>query len=341
MRSIHGTLFRYIALVWLLGLVIVTGAAYVVGKRSLEQFSRDDYQSLIASVAHHIETSFQEELQALDQVAGMSAFQPFDRPAARTTVAAFLGFDNIFSTIHVYEPDGTLAFAEKRPSVTAYQIEGNFHNKADADYVRRAEQVLATGKPLASPTYYTSSGELYQTYLVPIINDGKAVGLLSGGVFPDLSGLEKWIEGLKLGDDNFLEITDSSGRVVAHSGRPAHTYETYSATIPSLNFVVKLGASTARLEARLSEWLKILVIIFAVGVLVNLVITTWIGRRLSRPFAEIRAKLDALEQGDFRVRLATRARSDEIGVLSEKIQKISDRIETHQMLGEFWAGDDK
>ncbi len=340
MKSIRGILFRYISLVWLLGLVIVTGAAYLVGKNSLEQFSRDDYENLSQSVAHHVETSFQEQLHSLDQIAEMSGFRPFDRDQARATVVAFLSFENIFSTIHVYEPDGALSFAERRPSVTDYQIEPNFHQKTDADYVRLAEAVLASQRPKASATYFTSSGELYQTYLVPIVNDGKTVGLLSGGVFPNLRGLETWIDGLKLGDDNFLEIADSRGRVVARTGRPSESFESHVAIIPSLNLVVTLGAGRARLEGRLREWFKILVTIFTIGVIVNLAITTWIGRRLSRPFAEMSAKLDALEKGDFHVRIASGARTDEIGLLTEKLQRVSDRIEKHQMLGEFWAADD-
>ena len=340
MKSIRGILFRYIAVVWFVGLVIVTGAAYVVGKNSLEQFSRADYENLIRSVSHHVEASLQEQLQSLDQIAKMPALQPFDPPTARATVVAFLGFDNIFSTIHVYQPDGSLLFAEKRPSVPAYKISNNFHQGLNKDYERLAETVLQTQRPMASRTNFTSSGQLYQTYVVPIINDGKTVGLLSGGVFPNVRGLEKWIEGLKLGDDNFLEITDSQGRTIARTGRTPESFETYSATIPSLNLVVTLGAGTARLEARLDEWFEILVILFSVGVLVNLAITTWIGRRLSRPFSEIVTKLDAIERGDFRARLAAVTRTDEIGMLSEKIQRISDRIEKHRILGEFWVADD-
>ncbi|MGE0615528.1 MAG: hypothetical protein AB7P04_07795, partial [Bacteriovoracia bacterium] len=108
--------------------------------------------------------------------------------------------------------------------------------------------------------------------------------------------------------------------------------------VPSLNLLIVLGASTARIEERVSSWNKVLVLIFSVGLLVHLAVTAWIGKKLSRPFQEIADKLDGLERGKFDGRFSPTSmrRNDEIGLLAGKVQKISDRVEKDEILGEFW-----
>ncbi|MGE0616538.1 MAG: cache domain-containing protein, partial [Bacteriovoracia bacterium] len=298
MRSIRGILFRYISVVWVVGLSSVAGVTFFLSKKALEQFAQDDYEHLIHSVGHQVETSFQEQLLALDKIAELPGFQPFEPAKAAALAENFLQYDNIFSTIHAYYADGRLAFAKKRALFPPYNIEPNFNQKYDKEYIQLAKRVLQNNERAASTAFVTSLGEIYQTYLVPIRDPkrphAQPIGLVSGAVFPKVKGLNKWIEGLKLGEDNFILVTDPKGQIVVESGkidpalrpilsdhvagflkdaypggayngaagspptvkarvRSGIPYLLVAEAVPSLNLLIVLGASTARIEERVSS----------------------------------------------------------------------------------------
>jgi HAMP domain-containing protein len=200
---------------------VVTAVACYLTSEAITQFAVRDATNALNFVINNIRSTYSHELQYLDTLANGDGFCPFRKEVAQDFARDFLLYENMFATMHMYAANGDLIFAEKRPSVPAYVIEANFYQKPDAAYIKLARTVLEQERPAASETFFTSSNDLYQTYITPVFtgrDHKKIFGLLSGGVFPHRQKVDRLLSGLKLGQDNFILITDSHGRLMASDG---------------------------------------------------------------------------------------------------------------------------
>ncbi|MBI4861066.1 MAG: methyl-accepting chemotaxis protein [Candidatus Riflebacteria bacterium] len=221
MRSIRTLVFTGL-FASVLGFFVAAAAvvAFVVD-RTIHDSILDESSTLVSFVAFNIKSTYLEQLKAAERLAAMRGFSPFEQASAQRTVEEFLQFDNIFGTVHVYRSDGRLLFARRRASVAPYVVEPSFRSKPDPEYIQRADRVLAGRVPLATRTFSTSAGELYQTYLVPIADPekpGRVFGILSGGVFPLLKRLDPLLTGLNLGAGNCIVVCDARGNVLGRGG---------------------------------------------------------------------------------------------------------------------------
>ena len=220
MRSIRSIIFFNLFWILIVFFSIVAGTAYCLTNNALMQFAVADTTRSLTFVISNIRTNYTNDLRALDDIARMEGFVPFARQEAQRIIKEFLQFQNVFSTIHMYRKEGDLIFAEQRAGVPEYVIEASFRQK-NKRYIALVESVLAQKLPLASETFYTPSGKLYQTYVTPVFADKEkrtVFGVLSGAVFPRWQSLDKLLKGLKLGKDNFILVTDHAGRLIASDG---------------------------------------------------------------------------------------------------------------------------
>lgn len=221
MRSIRSIIFLHLFWIIFAFSSVVSGVAYYLTNEAIRQFAVKDAITELEFVISNIRANYSHELQYLDTLANIDGFQPFNKETAVSMVKRFLLYENLFGSMHLYAKNGELIFAEKRSSLPKYTIESNFYKKQEPEFIALAKQVLDKKRPAASETFFTSSGDLYQTYITPVFADKEhknIFGLLSGGVFPRRQKIDHMLAGLKLGQDNFILISDSHGRLMGNDG---------------------------------------------------------------------------------------------------------------------------
>lgn len=377
MRSIRSIIFLRLFWIVLIFFSVVSGVAYYLTNEAITHFAIKDATTSLNFVINNIRVNYSHELQYLDTLANVDGFSPFRKESAQDMSARFLLYENLFSTMHMYSATGDLIFAEKRPSIPRYAIEPNFYKKPDPGFIALAKRVLAEKHPAASETFYTSSNDLYQTYITPVFTDSthtSVFGLLSGGVFPRRQKLDHLLAGLKLGQDNFIFITDSKGRLMAidgiseaelqsslkahlnqavhdfyenkqPAGQPLIYFKTkvgashfivMSLPIPELKLVVTVGSSTALIDQKQVELSHRLLVALIAGLLLSLFASIFAGERLSRPFREMVDTVSKINSGNFAARVQY-DKDDEIGALSRLINTLAEKIDKAEYLGNLWS----
>lgn len=236
MRSIRTILFSWFSIV-IVGLFLATGAVlYSVTERLLAQFFIEDNSQALGFIAQNIRAHYAANLRALDKLAAREGFSPLNLSSVSNHIGHFLENDNFFGRVELYSPRGELLSAHDRQSSSSREASReNLFKKWDRGFVETVGHVLQTGKPLATPSFRRSNGEVYQSYIVPIFGLRRVVtGLLVGAVYYDEHQFRYFMEGLKLGDRNFLLLTDAEGNLLAQDGIGSETPEAVAERISSL-----------------------------------------------------------------------------------------------------------
>jgi HAMP domain-containing protein len=379
MQSIRFLISSRLILVVMAYFALMAGGGYWVVSRTIRQSVIDDSQTSLRSIVANIRSNYLARLHELDEVAKLDGFHPFDPARAAALTEQFLAFNSVIRTVHVYKADGSLVFAKRHASIPPYAYGGSFRVRPQPEFLRLAETVIATQRPAITETFYTSKGDLLQTYVVPIVADppaGKAVGIISGGVFPLRHRLDSLVEGLTMTDRNFILISDTKGNTVARSGlisgetmqvvkpRLSRTVEgllgpkrrasvvvvdaldqevgtpfvLLSGAVKEMNLVVTLGVSTRSVDDKLAELGRWVLLVMVGGLIFTSFAAMVVGNRLSRPLVEIFDVLKALNVGDFTARVRYTA-NDEIGYLGELINRLSAKIRKDRYLGDLWSHD--
>ena len=381
MRSIQNLIFIRLFSIILIFFGVVSGFTYVLTSEAIKQFAISDASTSLSFIVNNIEGNYKSELIAIDQIASLDGFVPFDEKIAQGVVKEFLQLPNIFTTVYFYKVNGDLVFAEKRfsPDPTTYKPKSNFYQK-DAQFVALARKVIAERRSVSSDALFSRSGELYQTYLTPVFDDREkqhVMGILSGGVFPRLKKIEYLLRGLKLGEDNFILLTDSQGNFITSDGideRDAtgsmkqQAYEAaqhffkgadagsrqvfvkqglvlgqksfivMSLPITDLKLVVTLGFNMRPIDQKTRELSNRLFFALVVGFLLSLFASVFVGGRLSKPFREMAHTVNEINIGNFSARTEYKG-NDEIGYLSERINTLAEKIEKSEYLGNLWSNE--
>ncbi len=220
MRSIQSIIFIRLFGVILIFFCVVAAVAYFLTNEAMRQFVVSDSTTSLSFVINNVKNNYESDLKALDQISVMKGFLPFDEWRAHEVLKDFLEFPNIYNTVHMYRSDGPLLFAERRATMGPYNPKRNYLQK-NPEFIELAQKVIAEKKSYASEVFYSPNKTLYQTYVTPVFQDGtkeKVFGILSGAVFPRLQRIDYLLHGLQLGQDNFILITDSSGRFITSDG---------------------------------------------------------------------------------------------------------------------------
>ncbi len=381
MRSIQNLIFIRLFSIILIFFGVVSGFTYVLTSEAIKQFAISDASTSLSFIVNNIEGNYKSELIAIDQIASLDGFVPFDEKIAQGVVKEFLQLPNIFTTVYFYKVNGDLVFAEKRfsPDPTTYKPKSNFYQK-DAQFVALARKVIAERRSVSSDALFSRSGELYQTYLTPVFDDREkqhVMGILSGGVFPRLKKIEYLLRGLKLGEDNFILLTDSQGNFITSDGiderdatgsmkqqayeaaqhffkgADAGSHQVFvkqrlvlgqksfivmSLPITDLKLVVTLGFNMRPIDQKTRELSNRLFFALIVGFLFSLFASVLVGNRLSKPFREMAHTVNEINIGNFSARTGYKG-NDEIGYLSERINTLAEKIEKSEYLGNLWSNE--
>jgi HAMP domain-containing protein len=219
-RSIQSIIFIRLFVVIIIFFGVVSALAYYLTNEAMRQFVVTDSTTSLTFIINNVKNNYGSDLKTLDEITVMKGFLPFDQEAAHEVLKDFLGFPNIYNTVHMYRADGELLFAERRATMGPYSPKHNFRLK-NKQFIALADKVIAEKKSIASEVFFSPNGTLYQTYVSPVFSDQKkehVFGILSGAVFPRLQSIEHFLHGLQLGQDNFILITDSNGHYLTSDG---------------------------------------------------------------------------------------------------------------------------
>ncbi len=351
--------------------LIFSTVGYFVLVNFLTQIVVRDNMNIQKFISNNFHKHYQEELVGLKLLAKMPGLMPFDLKKAGVTAEEYLKFDNVFSTIHVYDVDKNLLFAKHRANTPAYKIEKKINDKDNPTFGPLAERVLREGVAEASPTVFTSSGQLLQIYVVPIFAsaDSKTPsGLITGGVFPAVYGLDYMVEGLNLSEDNFFFVADLKQNVVARSGStmdtlaldfPAHmkrsvshfaehptddfyldetipAYYVFSMPLRDLKLIVFWGVSTHHIVQKKKDLMIYLLVAVALGVVLSSLGSYYLANRLAGPLQEIYSSVEGLTQGDFSKRIRYGG-NDELGHLCDLINRFAIKLRKDRFIGDLWS----
>ncbi len=375
MTSIRALIFSRLALVVVAYLTLTVGVGYGLLRHVMTEFVVTDAAASLDFVISNITSNYETQLQPLARLATLDGLSPYDAATAARQIQVFLALNPLFGTVHVYRADGTRVLAERRSDILPYALERNFRERPDAAFIRLAEQVLQTGRAALSETFRTSTGDLLQTYVVPL-HDGpqsrRVTGLLSGGVFPHQHHLNHLVAGLTLAPGNLIVISDLAGNRIVASGVASETvrqtlqphvvaavaaadahpdataplitrtpaYVFLSRPIPALKLVATLGINTAQLREKQSQLARYGFVLAMIGFVLSLGAAVLIGNRLSRPFVAIAAGLRRLTLGDFTTPVAYQG-GDEIGQVASLVDNLAAKLDKDRYLGELWSTDEE
>lgn len=379
MHSIRSIIFSSLALVVSVFFLLAGGAVYLLTERVINQFFIEDNSSSIEFVVQNVRSNYQANLYALHHLSVQQGFLSFDQKKADELVRQFLKFDHIFGSVHVYRADGALLISHSRPMKPAYEPEQNFFQKWDKHYIQTAKEVIATGKPQATETFQRVKSGLYQAYLVPIFysKSTRVFGFISGAIFYQQQDLNYLLEGLKLGERNFIVLTDRLGNVLVQNGitqpltlpliapviqqatdsffdhaeiqTPVKIsqaqigrnlpYYVFSGPIKELNLLLTVGASDHMIKSKMSTLIEKLTIALLFGLLLSFVISIFVSNRLAQPFHLLNDAVTRVNSGDFSAEINYR-KNDEIAELCESFNQISRKISKGRLLGNLWGSDE-
>lgn len=353
--------------------VVVSLVAYVLISSIITQFVTDDSKTSLSFIINNIEANYYSKLQALETLSDQKGFIPFNKNRAQKVMEQFLAYGSVFSTLHVYDKSGPLLIHVKNTNVKPYKIRGDFRRNKSS-FVNAVDEVIRTHEPVASETFYTSEGDLFQTFIVPIFKTKKKKevwGVISGGVFPNIQKIDSLVQGLALSPKNFVVLSDINGNVIAQNnynkkrsskgirdhikesvlgyfdrGVPPEKvlfansddspYLVFSRPIKSLKLLVTLGVGTSVITKKKSELVAYIGFGFIICIVIALIVSAFAVRRMSDPFYEIYEAIKEINLGnpDYKLR---QTGNDEISLLVQQIQLIQKKIRKDKFLGDLWS----
>lgn len=371
MKSLTALIFFRISLV--VTLIFGMGFSLIlsVGHNFFVEKMYEDSTLTAQVLSRNLEANYKHQIASLENLLPPNKNRFNSDYELKNLLEGFLSFDNIFTTLHYYDAKGKLILAVKRESVPPYKIEDNYHDRKDQSFSQFADETLKSQQPAVSEVFYTSKGKPYQTYLVPILEKNKVVGIVSGGIFLAPEQLGYLISGVSSSPKHIFALADSRGQLLLKSDTltdellPEITpYLKYSAQemsskaknsvstknfsgprfhlvtekIKSLGFTVTYGVSHDFIKDRQMELFKIFVLGLSISLMIAFVLTFMISRLLSQSIDEATDALKRLNVGDFSVQIPER-KSDLFPTMTSLINSIAAKLRKDRTLGEIWSGD--
>ena len=355
--SVRSEFFSRILGVLFVMLACTAVATFFLAQKWLQDILVQDHVRILHFAAKNIDHNLQDSLDRLTRLSRLSN--------TKDRLETFLESESLFRSIHVYDPLGKLLLHARRSDQNAYQPEKNIHDLPNTQMIRTFEAAVRKGQPQLSPLVLTSRGALYQVYFVPILDSkGRVVQILSGAVFPQISKLENFLTGMQMADENWLLLdTGPRGGLIprrqvdliqhlegirqggtsldqVHSLKWAgEEYLVLQEKIGDTGYRLVWGVSQKQAQKKLQTVLKYVLVFFSLCALLSFWVSSLLSRRASRP---VDLSVEALEQyhlGNFSKRI--REESREFRNLYHLINKLGEKLEKDQALGEFWTNEDE
>lgn len=341
---------------------------YYFAHKLIYDFALQDHQRMIGFLSANIEANLQQHLQELNELAQHKDIANLNRTKAVSEIENYLGFANLYTSIHLYAKNGDLLLAVKRDSMPEYKPKKNIHEQADKSLAHLLDQVLKENKSLISDISRARSGLLYQVYAVPVKNKaGEVTSVIMGGFSPVVTNFDFLTEGLEFDDKNFVSLYAKQVQVLAVSGGDQITQEVENISaeaalvnagskeiteikhkdfivlakyLPTLRYWLVYGLNRSVLRAKEEVVLHYLFLLFCVCSLFCFAFSNFLGRRISKPFELLVNGFKQLHLGAFEYRINYN-KKDEMGYLCHLFNRQMDKIQKDKTLGEFWTNEEE
>jgi len=341
---------------------------YYFAHKLIYDFALQDHQRMIGFLSANIEANLQQHLRELDELAKRKEIVSLNKAEATEELEAYLSFVNLYTSIHLYSKNGDLLLAVKRDSMPEYKPKSNIHDQADKSLALLLDQVLKEGKALISDISRARSGLLYQIYAAPVRNAaGEVVSILMGGFSPVVTNFDFLTEGLEFDNKNFVSLYAKQVQVLAVSGGDQITQEIEAVSaeaaavnagsneitkinhkdfiilakyLPTLRYWLVYGLNRSVLKAKEEVVLHYLFLLFCVCSLFCFAFSSFLGRRISKPFELLVKGFKQLHLGAFEYRINYN-KKDEMGYLCHLFNRQMDKIQKDKILGEFWTNEEE
>lgn len=382
MRSIRTILFTWFAIM-MVGLFAVTGGVlFSVTQKLLTQFFIEDNSQALGFIAQNIRANYASNLRALDKLATLEGLKGVQASKASEAIQNFLESDNLFGRVELYGANGDLLVQRLRDHQSLYKPKDNLFKEWDRRFVDTAKQVFDTGKAAATPTFRHSNGQIHQSYMVPVFQGSRVAALLVGAVYYDQHQFGHFMEGLKLGHENFLMLTDVEGDLLAQDGlgsesseidlrnsalqpliqqasrtfyygtdhksdeswldrvsfRGQGDYDLMALPIEPFRLILILGANDHTIVRKIDVLLKWMFATLALALVLSFSASGVVSGVLSKPFLLLIRAHERLHRGDLSVRVEY-DRSNEIGLLCDSFNRLTEKIDKARLLGNLWGDD--
>jgi HAMP domain-containing protein len=372
MRSMRSIIFNWVFFGTALFFSLSVGAIYFFSSQMIEDFVLEDHRRLLHHVATNINSNLSQHLSALDRFALKLTDKPLSASAMRPLLEDFIAYGNVFTTLHLYKPDGELILNSKRESVQPYKAEQNIIKEGRPEVAEQFQKVVQTGVPILSDLVRTRKNFYYQIYYVPIYDKTKKLkAVLTGGLFPSFTKIDYLLAGMTMSEKNFIALFGRDIGIVAASGQPADSkilqalaadviglhgsatneelkefaysdakenYVVLTEFIPALKYWLTLGVNRQLMFEKQKRILNYVFAILCLSVFFCIFLSIFLGRRLSDPFERLAEAFKQIHLGNFDHSIQY-DKNDEIGYLYSLVNKMSEKIKKDQYLGEFWTSD--
>lgn len=371
MWTIRSLIFYRLILLLTLCFGVMSVGLFFTAKKIIRDLARRDNTRVVQFVSENFETQYISRLKVLDEFARYHRASPLAE--VKASIREFLSYSqNAYSTLYLFSPEGQLIYGYKRDQKAGYHAETQFEHRTSQPIVQMTREVATSQKTKLMPETIDNEGEVFQTYLVPIIGvDGKTSAVLSGAVFPKRHSFSSALAGLPLAASNFVVVTSQRGRVIGGSGREdviansvlqnemaklldpslafagsrvrvqlgdkqEESYLLYSSTLPSVQFRVVLGVAESLIAETERHVIRALFYFLIFGFIVSLFISYFVGKRVVGPIRILAKKVENLNRGVFVETRGYKAK-DEFGHILSLLNGIGRKIEKGKVLGELWS----
>ena len=343
---------------------------FIASRQVIRDFSIRDHKKLTRFLANNIESNFTQHLQQLDQLSKRITLEELSPAQAKLRLQAFLDFENIFWSIHYYQPKGDLLFAVKRAENADYKPESNIYNVPDQPIKDLFRRVLREKRKRLSPIIKTKEGFIYQAYFVPVLNQqGDVTGMMGGAISPTLSRYDYLTKGLNLSKENFFALVGQEAGVISSEGifedealmerlngdffshpeagiqmkiwqKEGQDFLVFYQFIPSLKYWLIFGLADQLIESKVRGILRWTFLAFIALFVFCLIVANFLGTRLSAPISRVTQSLKSILLGDFSQQVSY-SKEDEIGYLCHLTNLLAAKIQKEKALGEFWSDEEE
>lgn len=189
----------------------------------LSQFNRS-MRDIASTIGSSLSTRTDAATNAIMRLSGNELLRSDDATAIQQFLQIAVDSSSLFNNIYYFAPSGELraaAYGDRR-NLDKYADE-NFNNYANATKTSAVYldlvKALETKTPVFSAFFQTTTGRLMNSFIVPVTDEEKVIGLLSCGIVLDqTSKLLEQMEKMKPHESAFVALLGAQGKVLLNAG---------------------------------------------------------------------------------------------------------------------------
>ncbi len=372
MKSIQGTIFSRLILINSIFFLFIAVVVAYVADRFVEDFVIQDRKNTLVMVTNNIYSNYHAQLRVLEELAIAEGFSTLNLAKSVESTKNFFRFERIYSTIHVYKPSGQVFFTLRRDGTPSYKQTRTIFSDHPKNFAALFHQVLREKRPLISETFTTSNGNLFQTYIVPVINkkSGLVTAVISGGIFPHHRDINHLFKGLNLSEANFLLISDRAGNIIASANssdsaaeqvvskeimeyykygpgtqtkgnnvwyiREEPDYVMISYRIKGLTLTATLAVHKKIIYQTRNKIIRYLISTYLFCFIFIIAISRYTSKRLALPIEDMGKYIKDINRGKYEA-LSLSDRDDELAEYVKQLDQIRAKIVKDKTLGHLWS----